>query len=223
MFLAIQNCSHGRIDPTFLYARAHHRNVIRNIGVTFASASNHLTSPLRTSSPQVPRMSTLLNEPVAMRTEGTAVMRIITLRRARGGYAAPLLADVTIFHGFGPGSTTSRHLNPSTSPQQASIDGSSAGRRTPGTAGMRTMASRSAVHLDASHLDAASFRADETMPPGVGTPVMRLVVFRRAAWQAEASRRIADGTANVSSYLLFPFFIFIFLKICKNSCRGGCG
>ena len=114
MFLAIQNCSHGRIDPTFLYARAHHRNVIRNIGVTFAPASNHLTSPLRTSSPQVPRTSTLLNEPVAMRTEGTAVMRVIVLRRARGCYAAPLRADDTILHGFGPlapGSTTSPHLS----------------------------------------------------------------------------------------------------------------
>ena len=138
-----------------------------------------------------------------MRTEGTAVMRILALRRARGCYAAPLRADDTILHGFGPlvpGSTTSPHLNPSPSPRQASIDGSSAGRRTPGTAGMRTMASRRASHLDASHLDAASFRADETMPPGVGTPVMRLVVSRRAARQAEASPRIADGTGNVSSY-----------------------
>ena len=162
MFCDVQNCSHGRIDPRVLYARAHHRNVNRNIGVIFAFATINLTSPLPTPSPQVPRTSPLPNEPVAMRTRGTAVMRITALRRARGSYAAPLRADIT-----------------------------------------------SALHVVASH--AATLRADETSPPGVGTSVMRLVVFRRAAWQAEASRR----TANVSYYLLLPFFISIFLKIRK--------
>ena len=158
---------------------------------------------LELSSPQVPSTSTLLNGPVAMITEGTAVMRIIASRRASGFHAAPPRADDTIPHGYRflvPASTTSPHLNPSPSPQQASVDGSSAARRTQGTAVMRIMASRRA-----SYLDAASFRADETSPPGflMGTPVMRLVVSRRAARQAEASRRInADGTGNVSSFHL---------------------
>ena len=124
-----------------------------------------ITSPQLNLSPS-PQHICLDGRSTAMRTEGTAVMRIIASRRALCLDAASHRADDTSLQGFGvlvPDSTTSPHLNLSPSPQPSCVDGSSAAMRTQGTAAMRIIAS-----CRASCLDAASHRAVDTSPPGFG-------------------------------------------------------